>query len=156
MLNAINNFLTLTIKVYDYSAIADNAEFIRGLRALTLDSLSGMNYELNNFARLHREGRQVNAKIITASRNEEMVGWAFVSKEPSLFMFSNSEGGFDPLDGGLFQVYVRPSNRRQGIASELLKTANKLQAGDRLCVCPWDETSDYFYRKHEQLNAKII
>lgn len=146
--------MTLTVRVQDYNIVAQDPAFIRTLRLLTLTPTSGMNYELDNFARIRLE-RDVKCKILTAYRSNELVGWALVSKEPTDFCFANAYAGFNPKDGSLFQVYVQPQHRRQGIAAELLKVANE-HSDNGLCVCPWDETSELFYRRKNSYNAKLL
>ena len=52
--------------------------------------------------------------------------------------FSNTWETYKPTDGILFEVYIHPNHRRQGIASELLKIARRKAGPSRLCVAPWE------------------
>ncbi len=154
MLN-INNSLTLTVRVQDYNIVAQDPGFIQALRLLTLNPGSGMNYELDNFAQIRLE-RDVDCKILTAYHGNELVGWAILSGEKTDFCFPNAFNGFKSTDGLLFEVYVQPQHRRRGIAAELLKTANRLASEKQICVCPWDETSESFYNRHNGYNTKYL
>jgi len=146
MLNTKNLLpLPLTVRVQDYNIAAQNPEFIGALRLLTLSRFSGMNHELDSFANISLE-RDVKCKIITAYHTNELVGWALLSEEQSTFDFSRVDC-FNPEHGLMFQVYVQPQYRRQGIAAELMKVANTFSNGKKLWACPWDETSFHFYGK---------
>jgi GNAT superfamily N-acetyltransferase len=114
-----------------------------------------MNHELNNFEKI-RQTRPVNCQILTAYRNRELVGWALLSKERSHFGFHNSHNGFDPVDGIMFQVFIDPAYRKQGIASELLKVAKRKANGNRLCVCPHDGPSEKFYGNFKNYQPKHL
>lgn len=147
---------SLTIKTYDYNVIAQDADFIRVLRLLTLGGNSGMNHELDSFE-FWRHSRRVDVKIFTAHYGLELVGWALLSNEPSSFCFMREENGFKPEFGSMFQVYVNPTHRRKGVASELLRVANQHADGKKLCVCPWDEASTGFYTKNKPMyEAKYL
>lgn len=150
----VSNFSGLTVRVEDYNMVAERPDFLAQLRFLTIDPWSGMNCELTRFEEIRRE-RRVQAEIITAYQGELLVGWAFVSAELSDFCFHRCEG-FDPQHGLLFEVFVHPNHRRQGIASELIKAA-KHRAGDRsLCVCPHDDSSTGFYNRFYHFNNKWL
>ncbi len=138
----------LTVKVYDYNIVAKDPEFIRVLRMLTLNSMSGMNHELNSFQKISLS-RPVDCKIITAYRENELVAWALLSGEASDFTFGRAYDGFKPDNSLMLQIYVQPQHRRQGIASELMKTASGLAGTKKLSVCPWDEASYGFYNRHK-------
>jgi GNAT superfamily N-acetyltransferase len=151
----LRNFFTLTIKVADYNMVATKPDMVKQLRKLTLSPYSGMNHELNLFERI-RKTRPVDCQILTAYRNRELVGWALLSREKTTFTFHNARDGFDPADGILFQVFIAPGFRKQGIASELLKVARRKANGHRLCVCPHDVPSTKFYSNFENYNAKHL
>ena len=146
--------INLTIRVEDYNIVAERPDFLSKLRALTLYNTSGMNHELDSFEKIRQE-RPVNVQILTAFRDELMVGWALLSREQSDFPF-NVEDGYNPIDGSLFEVYVDPSHRQQGIATELFKAAKRQVNGQRLCVCPHDEPSIKFYQNFLDCNNKHL
>lgn len=151
----LTNFFTLTIRVEDYNIVASKPDFLKRLRKLTLSPYSGMNHELNLFERISKS-RKVDCQILTAFRRRELVAWALLSKEETDFMFRTSLGGFKSTDGVLFQVYVHPEYRKQGIASELLKVAKRKANGRQLCVCPHDGPSEKFYKNFENYRAKHL
>ena len=146
------NLLTLTIRVEDYNLVADRSGFLQQLRKLTLHPYSGMNCELNRFERV-RKTRPVDVKILTAYRNEQLVAWAIMSREPSDFDFLNT-GSFHSGDGILFEVFVDPKFRKQGIGSELIKDARRRANGTRLCVCPHDSVSEKFFNNFKNFKNK--
>lgn len=150
----LKNLLTLTIRVKDFNLVRQDAALVKKLRKLTLSPFSGMNYCLNGLERTAKT-RPVDCKILMAYRNQELVGWALLSKEPTDFCFVGSIEGFNPGHGALFQVFVHPSHRREGIATELLKVAKKKASGSRLCVSPWDTGSESFYN-HFSFNFKKL
>ena len=150
----LKNLLTLTIRVKDFNLVRQDAALVKKLRKLTLSPFSGMNYCINGLEQIART-RPVDCKILMAYRHQELVGWALISKEPTDFCFVGSTEGFNPGQGTLFQVFIHPSYRRQGIASELLKVARKKTNGARLCVCPWDIGSESFYN-HFTFNFKKL
>lgn len=150
----LKNLLTLTIRVEDYNLVARKPELLQKLRELTIRPTSGMNHELNAFAKISRI-RPVQCKILMAYRSRQLVGWAILSKEDSSFYFPFSARNFKANDGSLFEVYVHPSYRRQGIASELLKKAKKY-ATDGLCVAPHDVASHGLYDKLERYHNKRL
>ena len=146
--------LNLTIRVEDYNSVAERPDFLKQLRALTLYPSSGMNHELDNFEEV-RKIRPVNVHILTAFRGELMVGWALLSREQSDFPFT-VEDGYNPIEGSLFEVYVHPDHRQQGIAKELFKTAKRQVNNQRLCVCPHDFTSTRFYQNFADCDLKHL
>ncbi len=150
----LKNLLTLTIRVKDFNLVRQDAALVKKLRKLTLSPFSGMNYCLNGLERTAKI-RPVDCKIFMAYRSQELVGWALLSKEPTDFCFVGSIDGFNPGQGALFQVFIHPSHRRQGIATELLKVAKKKANGSRLCVSPWDTGSESFYN-HFSFNFKKL
>lgn len=151
----LKNFYTLTIRVQDFNIIASQPVILAQLRNLTLHPSSGMNYELDRFEKFARY-RKVKAKILTAFRGSKMVGWAFLSKEPTDFTFRRSPDGFEPSQGTLFQIYIHEDYRRCGIASELIKVARRKAGVSRLCICPWDPQSSSFYNKFDYFKAKLL
>lgn len=148
----LTNLLTLTIRVEDYNLVADQPGFLQQLRKLTFFSMSGMNYELNNFERV-RKSRPVDVKILTAYRGSQLVGWALMSREPSDYWFSHMKG-FHSGDGVLFEIFIDSKYRRQGIGSELIKVARRKANGTRLCICPHDEISDKFFSNFKNFKNK--
>jgi GNAT superfamily N-acetyltransferase len=98
--------------------------------------------------------RPVQARILLAYRNKKLVGWSLLSKETSAMYFNNTFRQFRPTDGMLFEVYVHPDYRRQGIASELMKVARRKTGIHQLCVAPWDGRSRSFYSKFLHYRAK--
>jgi ribosomal protein S18 acetylase RimI-like enzyme len=150
----LRNLFTLKIRVEDFNSAAQKPELLAKLRKLTLHPYSGMNYELNWMLKetLHRK---VNCQVLTAFRNRQLVSWALLSKEDTDFSFMNSPNGFRSTDGSMFQVYVHPDYRRQGIASELLKVARR-KANGRLCICPHDFGSRKFYANFQNYKAKEL
>jgi GNAT superfamily N-acetyltransferase len=151
----LRNLLTLTIRVEDYNLVAERPGFLAKLRKLTLNPYSGMNYELSNFERIKRQ-RKVFCQILTAYRSGKLVAWAMLSKEPTDYGFMNSPLGFKPSDGVLFEVFVHPEYRSQGIGTELIKVARRKAHGSRLCVCPHDSTSRRFYLNFENFKNKEL
>lgn len=146
--------INLTIRVEDYNSVAERPDFLSKLRELTLYRSSGMNHELDNWEKIRKE-RPVVAQILTAYRNEEMVGWALLSREQSDFPFT-VEDAFNPIEGSLFEVYVHPEHRQQGIAKELFKTARRQVNNQKLCVCPHDFTSIKFYENFKDCDLKHL
>ena len=151
----IKNLLTLTIRTVDFNLAARQPELIAKLRALTLNSRSGLNVELNRMLR-DVERRTVNCQLLLAYRFRTLVGWCIVSKESTHFIFPHTMDGFRKEDGRMFQVFVNPAYRRQGIASELFKKAQRLAGDETICVCPWDDRSRGFYEKFPNAKTKWI
>lgn len=149
----LRNLLTLTIRAEDYNLAAERLGFLARLRRLTLNPYSGMNYELNNFERIRKQ-RRVACQVLTAYRSGELVGWAMMSKEPTDYGFNNSPNGFHPKDGILFEIFIHPNFRHQGIGSELIKVARRKAHGSRLCICPHDSISRRFYVNFENFGNK--
>lgn len=100
--------------------------------------------------------RTVNCQILLAYLEEELVAWALVSKENTDFCFMRANYGFSAANGTLFQVFVNPDYRRQGIATKLHERALQLAKDDDLYVCPWDFTSTEFYNKRLTTNTKWL
>lgn len=148
-----NKLPGLTVRVRGFNLVAQRPQLMQNLRKLTIHKSSGMNYELDNFENLAKY-REVNAKVLTAHHNGEIVGWALLSKERTHFSFNNHYDGFSPEYGALFEVYVDPNYRRQGVGTRLLRSAKRKLDGDRLCVCPHDIKSDKFYEQFKKYNAR--
>lgn len=149
----LRNFLTLTIRTLDFNLVARQPVLLAKLRKLTLNPYSGLNCELNRMLEDVKE-RSVDCQLILAYRFRTLVGWGILSKETTDFKFSRSLDGFRSEDGKLFQVFVDPAYRRQGIATELFKKAQELVGDEVICVCPWDERSESFYGRY-LLDPKI-
>jgi GNAT superfamily N-acetyltransferase len=138
------NLFSLTIRALDFNLLPQHPELVKQLRKLTLHPYSGLNKELTLLFRL-MESRPVQSQILLAYRNQKLVGWALLSKERSYMVFSNTHSHFEPEDGMLFEVFIHPDYRRQGIGSELMKVARRKATPYRLCVAPWDAQSRGFY-----------
>lgn len=151
----LKNWLTLTIRVLDFNLVALQPDLIAKLRELTAAPHSGLNFELTRMLK-DVETRQVNCKILLAYRWRELVGWALLSKENTDYCFSSSVTGFKAEDGQMFQVFIHPDYRRQGIGSELYKKAVKLLEGDVICVCPWDQKSYNLFNKFPNVIRKEL
>lgn len=152
---SLKNLLTLTIRVQDFNLVAHQPELLAKLRDLTLSPYSGLNCELDRMLEDIKE-RPVQCQVITASRFRKLVGWGILSKETTTFAFSRSLQGFNAEDGLLFQVFVDPAYRRQGIASEIYKKAQQLANNEVLHVCPWDTRSTNFYVKSTTIQTKWL
>lgn len=151
----LRNFLTLTVRVRDFNLVARQPELMAQLRKLTLSPGSGLNFELNRMLN-DIEERPVDCQVLLAYRFKTLVGWAILSKENSNFRFLNTQRGFNKESGRMFQVFVNPQYRRQGIASEIYKTARKITGDETLCVSPWDYGSYKFYNKLTDPNRKEL
>jgi GNAT superfamily N-acetyltransferase len=137
----------VNIEIVDFNNIIENKILMSNLRKLTLCPGSGMNFELDHLTKIAKL-RKVNARVITAYRDGNMVGWALLSRERSEFQFSQTYDKFIPEKHGvLFEVFVDPKARRTGVASALLKKARKHAGPHTLCVAPWDNGSFKFYEK---------
>jgi len=142
------------IEIFDFNSVYKSNKVMSELRRLTLGSWSGMNYELDNLSILAKQ-RKVKVKVITAKRQNKMVGWALLSKEDSNFPFERSNF-VSKRDGALFEVFVDPKHRRTGIATALLKKARKHTGSSHLCVAPHDRKSNAFYDKHNMYKQKRL
>lgn len=151
----IKNLLGLTVRAMDFNMVARQPELVASLRRLTLDPDSGLNFELDRML-LDAQTRFVNCQVILANRFGELVGWAILSKETTDYNFMRSGDGFNSESGVLFQVYIDPPFRRQGIASEIYKKARELSEGEVLHVCPWDYGSTVFFEQFEDENTKWL
>lgn len=150
----LRNLLTLTIKSEDFNLAVKDPSLLKQLRKLTLHCYSGLNHEIDNLLRTMR-AREVKAKVLLAYSGKELVGWALMSREPSDYTFPKKEG-FKEGDGVLFEVFVNPAYRRQGIATEIVKVARRKAGPYRLCICPWDQQSQLFYSKFPNYKKKEL
>jgi len=141
--------MTLNIRVLPFNDVVKRPALLKKLRQLTIYPYSGMNYELNRMER-DAKRREVQCKILLAYQGRKLVGWGMLSKETSDFQFANTNLGFDTSQGTLFEIYVDPTHRRQGIGSELMKVARRKAGSSRLCICPHDYASEQFYSNFER------
>lgn len=151
----LKNLLTLTIRTIDFNLVARQPVLLEKLRKLTLSPYSGLNHELNRMLEDVKQ-RSVDCQLLLAYRFRTLVGWAIISKETTHFRFSRSSEGFKSEYGRMFQVFIDPAYRRQGIASELFKKAQQMTGDETLCVCPWDERSEGFYSKFMDVKTKWL
>ena len=151
----LKNYSSLTIRARDFNLMAHEPELVKQLRKLTLHPYSGLNRELDSLTRMMQQ-RPVKAQVLLAYRQDKLVGWALFSKEKSDMTFSNTYERFDPNDGILFEVYIHPDYRRQGIASELMMVARRKAKPYRLCVAPWDDQSQKFYNTFTHYGTKWL
>lgn len=149
----LKNLLTLTIRTMDFNLVAQQPELLAKLRKLTLDPSSGMNHELDRMLE-DVKTRSVNCTVILAYRFSTLVGWGLLSKENTTYHFSRAPNGFNAENGVMFQVFVDPEYRRQGIATELYKKAQNLAKEELIHVCPWDTRSHFFYEKFPEVKTK--
>ena len=136
---------SLTIRALDFNFIAKRPIFISRLRKLTLNPHSGMNWEMNDILK-NAKIRNVNVKALLTYHKSKLVAWALFSKEDSKVTYSQTIK-FRKDYGYLFQVYVSPDFRRQGVGSQLFNKAKKLAGNEAICICPWDDSSNRFYKK---------
>lgn len=146
---------SLTIRAHDFNLVAQQPELLKKLRKLTLHPYSGLNKELDTLLRFTRQ-RPVKAQVLLAYSQNKLVGWALFSKEPSEVTYTYSEEPFKPTDGVLFEVYIHPDYRRQGIASELMMVARRKAGPYRLCIAPWNEQSRNFYDTFSHYKTKWL
>lgn len=151
----LKNLLTLTIRTVDFNLVARQPVLLEKLRKLTLSPYSGLNHELNRMLEDVKE-RSVDCQLILAYRFRTLVGWGILSKESTNFRFSRSQMGFRSEYGKMFQVFIDPAYRRQGIATELFKKAQQMVGDETLHVCPWDERSEGFYSKFQNIKTKWL
>ena len=149
----LKNLLTLTIRTVDFNLVARQPALLADLRKLTLGPYSGLNHELNRMLEDVKH-RSVDCQLLLAYRFRKLIGWGIVSKETTSFHFHRA--GFQAEDGKLFQVFIDPAYRRQGIATEMFKKAQQMVGEETLCVCPWDERSEGFYSKFPDVKTKWL
>lgn len=151
----LRNLLTLTVRVVDFNLVAKQPELVAKLRKLTVVPWSGLNYELDWMLVAAKE-EFVNCKIILAHRFGNLVGWGLLSKEDTDFVFSDEGDTFKKEDGYLFQVFVDPKFRRQGIGAEIYKKAQSLAGDDAICIAPWDDISYKYFSKCWDANQRML
>lgn len=151
----MKNSSSLTIGARDFNLVARQPELLKQFRKLTLYPHSGLNQEIDHLLR-KVEYRSVSATALTASQGSHMVGWGLMSREQSSFYFPTTGDYYYPSDGILFEIYVHPDYRRQGIGSELLRVARRKAFPSRLCVSPWDEQSRGFYNNFKHYGVKKL
>ena len=151
----LKNLLTLTTRTLDFNLVVKRPELLKKLRSLTLSLRSGMNHELTELGK-EAQKRSVNCKVILAYRLRTLVGWALVTKEDSDFPFNYGESYFRGKDGYMFQVYVHPDHRRQGIATRLYKRARTLVGNEYICVRQWDDRSESFFGQFDSSRMKFL
>jgi len=139
----------LTIRCADFNVVLKKPALIKKIRSLTLNPFSGMNYEISSLENLSKI-RPVKSEALLAYFDGELIGWALLSRESSTYHFAHHQ--FRTGDGVLFEVYIDPKYRRQGIATKLIKIARRKSNGDRLCIAPWDFGSARFYEKFVNYN----
>jgi GNAT superfamily N-acetyltransferase len=147
------NSTPLTIRCLDFNIVLTKPELLSVLRKLTLYPYSGMNHELNSLECLSRI-RPVKSQVLLAYYEQKLAGWALLSRETSTYGFHKAS--FKNGDGVLFEVFVEDEYRRKGIGTELIQVARRKANGDRLCVSPWNSTSDMFYDKFKNYKYKIL
>lgn len=147
--------LQTKIDVLDFNLISKDSKLIRKLRKLTLHPGSGLNHELDHIIRKSKISK-VKVKIITASHNDKIIGWALLSRENSSYSFMNSYDGYKSTDGVLFEIFVSSEYRRKGIGSQLIKSARKHSGPKRLCIAPWNNSSYQFYNKFKRYKTKEL
>lgn len=99
--------------------------------------------------------REVNCKVLLAYRFKKLIAWAILSKEDSTFKFTKSDH-FHSNDGWMFQVFVSPDYRRNGIGSEIFKKALGTVKQEVVHICPWNDTSYSFYKKFSHIKYKHL
>ena len=144
----------LTIRALDFNFIAKRPIFISRLRKLTLNPLSGMNCEIDDILKSTKK-RNVNVRVILSYHQKELIAWALFSKENSNITYG-SRKKFKESFGYLFQVYVNPDFRRQGVGSQLFNKAKRLAGNETICICPWDKNSNKFYKVVAKDNKIIL
>lgn len=143
------------IDVLDFNTISKNTKLIKTLRKLTLHPGSGLNYELDHIISKSKINK-VKVKIITASHDDKIVGWALLSRENSSYSFMNSYDGYKSNDGVLFEIFVSKEYRRKGIGSQLIISARKHSGPKKLCIAPWNDPSYQFYDKFKRYKTKEL
>ena len=151
----LKNLLTLTIRRQSFNLVARQPELLKQLRKLTLYPDSGLNQELDHLTQLAQQ-RSVQAQVLLAYRQTQLVGWALVSKEKSDFNFYNTDQAYDPSYGILVEMFVAPNYRRQGVGTTLMKVAKSQAKSERLCVAPWDDGSTAFFINFSHYRTKWL
>lgn len=131
-----------TIRVRDFNLIFKNKIIMSKLRELTLQPDSGLNNELNDLTTLALT-RRVEAKIILGYYDGNLISWALCSKEPSSWYSTH----WGRRNGALFEVFVLPEHRQQGVGKAIFEMAKAYASPEELDICPWDDISQSFYDK---------
>lgn len=139
-------------RVYDFNEILDSAELMAVVRALTLHSASGMNFEIDDLIKRRRSGK-VRAKAVLAYQQNQPVGWLLSTREES-GMFPPSGVSFKSSFGILVQLFVKHEFRKQKIGTNLLKIARRHSGPLKMCVCPWDYKSEKFFSSKQFKNLQ--
>ena len=147
----LNNKIRFDVK--NLNEFIDNDQFVSILRTMTLNERSGMNKELTWLKNRKKENGIIDAKAIIASESGRNVGWLYFSREDSKACWSYE---FKANMGVLVQIYVVPELRRAGLARQLMIKARRLAGSRPLCVIPWDENAEGFFRKNLDLNLKSL
>jgi GNAT superfamily N-acetyltransferase len=147
--------IAINIRAIKFNDVVKRPSLLKRLRELTLEPYSGMNYELTRMTR-DAKTRTVNAKVLLAYSGAKLVAWALLSNEETDFDFFNTWNGFSPSNGTLFEVYVHPDYRRQGIGSELMKSAKRRVKSKPLNICRHDFRSRQFYEGFERYGLKDL
>lgn len=149
----------LILKAQDFNLVLQNQELFQTFYSLTLyrgNLTSGLTYEMKNLSRIG-QNRKVKAKVIWAEKDDKIVGWALLSREPSDFFSSENGYWFDPnRDGVLFEVFVAKQYRKQGIGTELIKLARRKSYPYNLCFVSWDTASKAFYNNFKHYKHKSL
>lgn len=143
----------IRIDVKNLDKLIDNQEFEAMLRSMTLSKTSGMNKELTALKEKKKENGVIDAKAVIASTEDEMLGWLLFSREDSSCCMTYK---FRSEQGVLVQVYTRPDLRKNGVARKLMLKARRLAGNKHLCVVPWDDNSERFFKKNRDLKLKSL
>src|SRR5574337_1150490 len=130
----------MIIDTFKFNDIAENVNLLNKLRSLTVAPYSVMNHERMHLESKADQNEYVDCDILVAKINKKLVASARLSREPSNFLFLNTDG-YQPSQGALFQVFVDPEYRRQGIGSKLIEKAKQMSLNSALCIAPWDYAS---------------
>lgn len=140
------NDVKFTILTQSFNEVFLNKKLMLLLRGLTLTEDSGLNHELSSLEKISLN-REAKAKIFIARTGSQIIGWAILSREYSRFPFPNGTNFFKPEYGSLFELFVSPQYRRQGVGTALFKEARKNAGPYQIGVCPWDKKSQLFFKK---------
>lgn len=147
---------SVSIRVKDFNEVVKDDKLLKSLRKLTLVFSSGLKKEVDNLVEISKS-RPVRAYALLAYKqvklgtNPKLVGWSLLSKEKSVMCFGRRHNFFHSTDGYLFEVYIKPSYRRQGIATELFRIAKRKAKPYQLCVAPWDVASTKFFNNFKHI-----
>lgn len=141
-------------QVIDANIAFQSDELIETLRELTLHPGSGMHCELDTMMDALDAGKEIDAFFIFARVEKRIVGWALLTSEDSTSYFVESGRlvRFNKSMGSMFQVFVLPHYRREGIGKHLLYLAKSIAFGE-VIVVPWDKASKAFYKNDMETKA---